>query len=113
MSPADVHTLENALRAHYGKPTKMAPAGRRGIRNTEELEEDLNLEIGVEMSGSWDGIAEDGEDLVLKKFTMHDDRVTLKFTNGRKVRIFHPEPEDPDRAPDGDLWDVDTALGWS
>ena len=79
----------------------------RGIRTTSELEAELREEVGVEGSGSWDAIT-GAEPLTLKKFTMHDDRVTLKFTNGTKARIFHAEL--PDRI-DGDLWDV-SEIGW-
>lgn len=81
--------------------------------NTNEITEQLQEEVGVENSGSWDPIAdEQGYDgLTLKKFIAHDDRITLKFTNGYKTHIFHPEPEDPAKAYDGDLWDI-SSLGW-
>src|SRR4029453_13729730 len=81
--------------------------------NTEELTELLSEEVGVENSGSWDPIADERgfRGLTLKKFIMHNDRCTLKFTNGHKEYIYHPEPADPSRAPDGDLWGIST-LGW-
>ncbi|QRI45442.1 hypothetical protein SEA_LEONA_34 [Arthrobacter phage Leona] len=84
----------------------------RGVWTTKELEETLAEELNNE-SGSWDAIADEQgvQSLKLIKYTMHDDRVTLKFDNGHKERIFHPDPQDPRRAPDGDLWDV-TTLGW-
>jgi hypothetical protein len=81
--------------------------------NTADLEETLREELQIPNSGSWDPIAEKiGETaLTLKKYVFHDDRVTLKFTNGHKEYILHPD-DDPVRAPDGDIWDV-SELGWS
>ncbi|ASR83203.1 hypothetical protein FDI29_gp33 [Arthrobacter phage Abidatro] len=84
-----------------------------GIQNTEVLTANLDDEIGIEASGSWDAIADQaGNRPTLAGYVQHDDRIVLEFTNGRELTVRQWQNQPAGQPFDGDLWDV-TPLGWS